>query len=32
MLSRGILGGDGDRPELAVAHNWCNPQSIALLL
>jgi len=25
VLSRGILGGDGDRPELAAAHNCCLP-------
>ena len=25
MLSRGILGGDGDRPELAAAHNCFSP-------
>ena len=25
MLSRRILGGDGDRPELAAAHNCCSP-------
>jgi len=25
MLSYGILGGDGDRPELAAAHNCNSP-------
>ena len=25
VLIRGILGGDGDRPELGAAHNCCSP-------